>query len=110
MAPKTVEVPPDFDDSMDVEYGEPSIGVEPGELNPNGRPPLPENLTALQRVQLSDLLTHLQYRLGMVIKGSVEDLHASSRTIRCDWDTWGMLTSLQFELSQDIRAICNPDE
>lgn len=110
VAPKTVEVPPDFDDSMDVAYGEPSIGVEPGELNPNGRPPLPENLTALQRVQLSDLLTHLQYRLGMVIKGSVEDLHASARTIRCDWDTWGMLTSLQFELSQDIRAICNPDE
>lgn len=110
LPPKTVEVPPDFDENLDVEYDEPSIGVEPGDLNPNGRPPIPDDLTALQRVQLCDMLTHLQYRLGFVIKGSVEDLHATTRTIRCDWEVWDTLTSLQFELSQDIRTICNPDE
>ena len=108
--PKTVEVTPEFDADLDIEYDEPTIGVEPGDLNPNGRPSIPENLTPLQRVQISDLLTHLQYRLGIVIKGSVEDLHATDRTIRCDWEIWELLTSLQFELSQDIRAICNPNE
>lgn len=88
------------------------IGVEePGILFPQGRPAIPADLTALQRVQLSDLLSYVHEQLEVVVKGGAEELHGSQvRTIKCDWSTWTHLTALASELSQDLRAINNPDE
>lgn len=103
---------PMSDPDIDVEYdgAEPSIGCEPGILFPQGRPIIPGDLTTLQRVQLSDLLSYVHEQLGDVIKRSVEDLHGSpTRSVKCDWATWNKLTTLQAEVSQDIRTINNPD-
>lgn len=110
---QTVSDPlPISDVDMDVEYdgSEPTIGCEPGILFPQGRPPIPAELTTLQRVQLSDLMSYVHEQLGDIIKRSVEDLHGSStRTIKCDWPTWNKLTTLQAEISHDIRDINNPN-
>lgn len=90
---------------------DPASGSDPGILFPLGRPPLPTDLNALQRVQLSDLLHYIHEQLGIVIQGAVEDLHGSqSRTIKVDWPTWSRLSSLMGEVSQDMRSITNPDE
>lgn len=108
-------VPDPMSDSgsdMDVEYdgAEPTLGCDPGILFPQGRPSVPAELTMVQRVQLSDLLSYIHEQLGDIIKQSVEDLHGSqSRTIKCDWGTWNKLTTLESEISQDIRAINNPE-
>jgi pSer/pThr/pTyr-binding forkhead associated (FHA) protein len=96
---------------IEVEYDglEPTLGSEPGILFPQGRPKIPTDLSTLQRVQLSDLLSYVQEQLGDVIKRSVEDLHAQARSMKCDWATWNKLTTLQSEISQDIRDINNPN-
>lgn len=110
---RTVQDPlSESSDDIEIEFdgGEPTIGCEPGVLFPQGRPPIPADLTTLQRVQLSDLLSYVHEQLGVVVRGSVEDLHGSqARTIKCDWATWTKLTTLQSELAQDIRAINNPE-
>ncbi len=109
----TILDPPgmNFDREIDYQGDEPSIGVDPGNLFPAGRPPIPADLTMLQRVQLSDFLSYIHEQLGVVVKGSVEDLHGTpSRSIKCEWAVWNLLTELQSEMSQDIRAINNPDE
>jgi len=101
------------DSDLDFEFvgGEPSIGVEPGELFPQGRPPVPTDLTTLQRVQLSDLLSYVHEQVGIIVKAAVEDLHGTStRSVRCDWDTWSRLTALQSALATEIRSVSNPDE
>lgn len=98
----------DFDISIDPD---PSVGAELMELFPNGRPPVPGDLTMVQRVQLSDLLSYVHEKLGIVVRGALEDLHGSQvRTIKVDWPTWSRLSSLMGEMSQDIRNINNPDD
>lgn len=85
--------------------------ADPGVLFPQGRPSLPTDMTPLQRVQLSDVLSYIHEQLGVVVKGAVEDLHGSqTRSVKCDWPTWHKLTALQFDLARDLRAINNPDE
>lgn len=109
----SIDPPSSSDDDFDFEYegNDPSIGSEPGVLFPQGRPPIPSHLSALQRVQLSDLLSYVHEQLGVVIRGAVEDLHgAQVRTIKLDWLTWNRLSNLQAEVSQDIRTINDPDE
>jgi pSer/pThr/pTyr-binding forkhead associated (FHA) protein len=111
---QTVEGPESFDEDsdLDVDYvGDvPGLACEPGVLFPQGRPEVPQNLTALQRVQLSDLLSYVHEQLGLVVKGAVEDLHATNfRAVRCDWETWMRLTTLQSDVAGDIREIHDPD-
>jgi hypothetical protein len=113
--PTVVEHPDqkDFDDKdLEVSFDpDPSLGVEPGVLFPLGRPPVPTDLTMLQRVQLSDLLSYVHEQLGVVVRGAIEDLHgAQVRTIKVDWPTWSRLSSLMGEVSQDIRNINNPED
>lgn len=100
------------DDNVDIDFddGVSLAGSDPGILFPQGRPPLPHELSALQRVQLSDLLSYVHEQLGDVIKRSLEDLHGSPvRSVKCDWITWNKLTALQAEMAQDIRSINNPE-
>ncbi|MBS0206333.1 MAG: FHA domain-containing protein [Planctomycetes bacterium] len=93
------------------DLSEGNIGEEPGELFPLGRPAIPGDLTMLQRVQLSDLLSYVHEQLGIVVKGAVEDLHGSkSRSIKCDAATWNRLTALQASLAEDLNLINNPAE
>ena len=118
---KAHETPAKLDDprqTIQDLFGEPdgdsnysSTGVEePGILFPQGRPAIPSNLTTLQRVQLSDLLSYIHEQLEVVVRGGVEELHGTEfRTIKCDWSTWTHLTALASELSQDLRAINNPE-
>lgn len=109
----TQERPPDsVDDDLEIEFSDSiqGLGSEPGVLFPQGRPELPEGLSALQRVQLSDLMSYIHEQLGLVVKGATEDLHGTpSRTMRCDWETWSRLVTLQSDLSQDIRTVNNPE-
>lgn len=103
----------DLDDKeMEVSFDpDPSLGAELGELFPHGRPPVPGDLTMVQRVQLSDLLSYIHEQLGVVVRGALEDLHGSHvRTVKVDWPTWSRLSSLMGEMSQDIRNINNPDD
>jgi hypothetical protein len=88
------------------------VGVdEPGILFPRGRPPIPTDLSGLQRVQLSDLLSYIHEQLEVVVRGGVEELHDTHvRAIKCDWNTWTHLTTLASELSQDLRAVNNPED
>jgi hypothetical protein len=101
------------EEDLDIEFGESGqgLGAEPGVLFPQGRPELPANLTGLQRVQLSDLMSYIHEQLGLVVKGATEDLHGTpARTMRCGWDTWTRLVSLQADLAQDIRTVNNPED
>ena len=111
---KTVEDRVNFDDDsdLDLEIADEAsgLGSEPGVLFPQGRPELPQDLTSLQRVQLSDLLSYVHEQLGVIVKGAVEDLHSTNgRSIRCDWETWMRLTTLQADMAKDIRDIHDPD-
>ena len=108
-------LPNPSDADLDIEFTESAegIGIEPGILFPQGRPEIPTELTSLQRVQFSDFMSYIHEQLGLVVKGSLEDLHASpqgSRSMRCDWSTWSRLVKLQSDLSQDIREINNPEQ
>ena len=100
------------DSDLEVSFDpDPAIDCEAAPLFPLGRPPVPADLDALQRVQLSDLLSYVHEQLGVVVRGAVEDLHGSqTRTIKVDWPTWSRLSSLMGEVSQDMRSICNPDD
>lgn len=105
-------LPDQEEDELEIEFteGAQGLGSEPGVLFPQGRPVVPETLSALQRVQLSDLLSYIHEQVGLVIKGATEDLHsAQGRQVRCEWPTWSRLVTLQSDLSQDIRAVNNPD-
>jgi predicted component of type VI protein secretion system len=100
------------DSDLEVSFDpDPAIDCDATPLFPLGRPPVPSELNALQRVQLSDLLSYVHEQLGVVIRGAVEDLHGSqTRTIKVDWPTWSRLSSLMGEVSQDMRSICDPDD
>jgi predicted component of type VI protein secretion system len=100
------------DSDLEVSFDpDPAIDADATPLFPLGRPPVPAELNALQRVQLSDLLSYVHEQLGVVIRGAVEDLHGSqTRTIKVDWPTWSRLSSLMGEVSQDMRSICDPDD
>lgn len=109
---KTTTERPDELDDLEVEYtgADPSIGCDPGVLFPQGRPVVPAELTTLQRVQLSDLLSYVHEQLGVIIRGAVEDIHGpDGKSVRVDWPTWTRLSSLQSDVSRDIRAINNPE-
>lgn len=100
------------DDDSDVLDGHfpPDPGEEPSKLFPKGRPELPGNLNALQRVQLSDLIAFVHERVGRVVKEGVEDLNApGERKIKCDWETWSELVALQSDLADCICKINNPE-
>jgi hypothetical protein len=100
------------EDQSDIEFTEPvpGLGSEPGILFPQGRPEVPAGLAALERVQVSDLLSYIHEQLGVVVKAATEELHSTQgRQIRCDWPTWTRLASLQGDLAEYIRKINNPD-
>lgn len=96
------------DDSKHLDFQDPLPGMleEPEALFPNGRPELPSELNTLQRIQLSDLLSHLHERLGVAVKEGHESAGpANERTIVLDWETWTKLLSLQVDLSDYIEDV-----
>jgi hypothetical protein len=96
------------DDSEHMDFADPLPGYieDPLALFPNGRPEVPCDLEMLQRIQLSDLLSHLHERVGVVIKAGKENLGATEgRMIEIDWDTWTKLIALQVDLSEYIDSV-----
>lgn len=102
-----------IDDESDIldGYFTPEGADEPSKLFPNGRPELPGELNALQRVQLSDLIAFVHERVGRVIKNGVEDLSVTAnRKINCDWESWSELVKLQSDLAECLCKINNTEQ
>lgn len=100
------------DDSKHLDFVDPLPGSvhEPSSLFPKGRPELPSKLTALQQVQLSDLLSFLHERIGIVVKQAVENEDsANGRAVQIDWDVWTKQISLMSDLSEYIKSIHTPE-
>ena len=96
------------DDSKHWEFDDPLPGstLEPADLFPNGQPELPSQLSALQQVQLSDLLSFLHERVGLIVRESKEETDAAkNRAIKIEWDIWSKLVALNSDLSDYICAI-----
>lgn len=96
------------DDSEHLDFLEPLPGAaeEPAELFPNGQPELPTDLNSLQHVQLSDLLSYIHERVGLVVKDGKEEVDAADqKTMKIDWETWRRLVALQSDLSGYLSAI-----
>ncbi len=96
------------DESKHLEFQHPLPGSleEPEALFPGGRPELPSEMSTLQRIQLSDLLSHLHERLGVVIKAASEELgESNSRFMEIDWDAWNKLISVQVDLCVYIDGV-----
>lgn len=99
------------DDSGHLDFADPLPGAtdEPSSLFPKGRPELPSELNALQQVQLSDLLSYLHERIGLVIKNAFETPESpAGRSVQCDWEHWAKLVSTMSDLSDYINEINTP--
>ena len=107
-AEQQLDLPPHESDLAFLAGGD-HFDEEP-KLFPNGRPELPEKLSALQRVQLSDLMAFLHERMSSVVKQAVEDVESTTeRTIQLDWEAWMQLVFLHSELAACITHINNPE-
>lgn len=97
------------DESKHLDFLGPLPGStdEPADLFPNGKPELPSQLNSLQHVQLSDLLSYVHERVGLVVREGKEETDAGSsqRTMKIDWETWSKLVALHADLSSYISAI-----
>lgn len=93
---------------------------EPVALFHQGCPELPIRLDALQRVQLSDLLSFIHEQVGRVVKNSVQEIEGESldestvddprdRYFRCNWENWSHLVALHSKLAECISSINDPE-
>jgi len=83
---------------------------EPVALFPKGRPELPTQLSPLQQVQLSDLLSYVHERIGLIIKHAVENEEATGgRMVQVDWESWTKQISLMSDLAEYIKTIHSPE-
>lgn len=102
----------DDDDSKHQEFADPLPGIvqEPSALFPKGRPELPSDLNSLQQVQISDLLSYIHERIGLIVKRAIENNeNPQDRFVQIDWDTWTKQIALMSDLSEYIREIHSPD-
>ena len=100
------------DDSKHFDFAAPIPGLadEPSSLFPKGRPELPSSLNALQQVQLSDLLSYVHERIGVVVKRTHEVPDSpDNRQVQCDWETWSKLINVMSEVSEYIHKINSPE-
>jgi len=72
------------------------------------RPPLPENLTPIQRARLADLLMYSSETLMQIILTSAEN-NPSDGTVTVDWPRFQNLLRLQQDIAGWIRTTCNPN-
>lgn len=96
------------DDSEHLDFLEPVPGVieEPADLFPLGQPELPTDLNSLQHVQLSDLLSFVHERVGLIVKDAKEEADgANQKLIKIDWETWAKLVALHSDLSGYLSSI-----
>jgi predicted component of type VI protein secretion system len=100
------------DDSKHLDFVDPLPGSaqEPSALFPNGRPELPSKLSSLQQVQMSDLLSYLHERVGVVIKQAVEnDESENGRVVQIEWEAWSKQIALMSDLSEYIKSLHSPE-
>ena len=100
------------DDSKHLDFVDPLPGStkEPSSLFPKGRPELPSKLTGLQQVQLSDLLSFVHERIGLIVKQAIEsDDPTTGKVAQIDWETWSKQVGLMSDLSEYIKSINSPD-
>lgn len=71
-------------------------------------PPLPENLTPIQRARLADLLMFTSETLMQIILTSAEN-NPSDATVTVDWPRFQNLLRLQQNIAAWIRTTCNPN-
>ena len=100
------------DDSKHLDFVDPLPGSseDPSSLFPQGRPELPSHLNSLQQVQLSDLLSYLHERVGLVVKNAKEISDAADgRIMQSDFSNWSKMVSAMSDLSDYIYQINNPE-
>jgi pSer/pThr/pTyr-binding forkhead associated (FHA) protein len=95
----------------DLDFLSPAGGhAEHERLFPQGAPVAPSELRPLHRAQLSDLLAYLHEQVGQVLNGATEETQRGGpRTMKCSWETWQHLVSLQATLASYLRKIADPD-
>jgi len=96
----------------DLDFLSPSPGArsdcEP--LFPLGAPGMPTDLRPLHRAQVSDVLAYVHDQLGQVLAGASEETQRGGpRSMRCSWEVWQKLVSLQATLASYLRKIADPD-
>lgn len=78
---------------------------------PNGAPRSPTQLTALQRVELGDLLDYIRHEVLAVLRTPVDELQLDGPpSLRVSAAAWRRLESLGAELSRTVAEITSPDE
>lgn len=84
-------------------------GNEERELFPEGAPELPQNLSALQTAQLSDVLAYVHARiLAVLTQGSEQHDDNEDAGMLVDMATWHDLQQLEMRLSQYLKGIADP--
>jgi len=71
-------------------------------------PPLPENLTPIQRARLADLLLYTSETLMQIVLTSAEN-NSAEATVTVDWARFQNLLRLQKDIAGWIRTTCNPN-
>ena len=101
--------PPDDDEGTHLPY--PEETAPPKDPFGGNRPELPEGLTPLQAVQVSDLLSFVRASVLYVLESGEEQkpvpLKGSTR-MTVPPDAWHLLQKLQLDLSQFLREISEP--
>ncbi|SFI27043.1 FHA domain-containing protein [Planctomicrobium piriforme] len=107
---KAAEQPPD-EDAESQSYG---TSAEPSDLSeafPSGRPPLPRQLSPLQKAELVDLLDYLRTEVLSAVSSPTDEMHTSQGDfVRVQHIQWLRLESLSPEISRMINELINPDD
>jgi FHA domain len=83
---------------------------EGGEMFPQGPPELPQDLRALQRAQLVDLLAYIHDNVGHLANEGVEvhDAKTAKRMLQIPWESRSRLINLQAQLSFYLKQLSDP--
>jgi hypothetical protein len=79
---------------------------------PQGPPELPQNLSAVQAAQLSDLCSYIHSRVLRVLLSAEEDISATKgptgERMLVTLEAWHELQELQMQLSTYLKGIADP--
>lgn len=98
----------------DVDVAEPPFSSEADVMEdpfPQGPPELPQNLSAVQAAQLSDLCAYIHSRVLRVLLSAEEDISANrgaGERMLVSLDAWHELQELQMQLSSYLKGIADP--
>lgn len=106
---KTTQEPFRLQSESPTEGDEAGAEQEGGlDLFPGGCPSLPDEMTLVQRAQISDLLAFMHNRLVHLLAEAVEDESGEERFVRIPWPAWQRILRTEMELAQALMDISEP--